>query len=171
MLNREQIKEFIEKEKLIEDFIDLDVQLAPNGFDLTIEKIFKFVSAGTLDFSNSERIVSEVEEIFPKQRVPEDKYGWWKLESGVYKVKTNEILNLPKNLIGMAFSRSSLLRMGCFIETGVWDAGFSGKSEFILMVSNHNGIYLKHNARVAQLLFVEITETKEGYNGIYKNLQ
>jgi dUTP pyrophosphatase len=68
----------------------------------------------------------------------------------------------------MAFPRSSLLRMGAFTQTGVWDAGFKGASEFILIVQNPAGLKLKQNARVVQLVFTKINETAQGYNGIYQ---
>lgn len=170
MLNREQIKNLIRRKKLIENFIDLDVQLTPNGFDLTVEKIFGFEAAGALDFSNSERIVPAGKEIKPKKKKALDKYGWWNLKKGVYKIKTNEIINLSRNLMAIAFSRSSVLRMGAFTQTGVWDAGFSGKSEFLLVVGNPKGIRIKQNARVAQIVFEKIRMVKMGYEGVYKKL-
>lgn len=170
MLNGEQIKNLIEKRKLIENFIDLDVQLTPNGFDLTVEKIFGFEAAGALDFSNSERVVPAGKEIKPKKKSQKDKYGWWNLRQGVYKIRTNERINLPKDLIAIAFSRSSLLRMGTFVQVGVWDAGFEGKSEFLLAVENPKGIRIKQNARILQIIFEKIKVVKKGYEGIYKKL-
>lgn len=180
MLNREQIKNLIKKRKLIENFPNLDIQLTPNGFDLTIEKIFKFTSPGALDFSNSERVIPVGKEIRPQKQHSKDKpptqkvggkYGWWNLKRGAYKIRTNEKVNLPKNLAGISFPRSSLLRMGVHTKTGVWDAGFEGKAEFILVVENPKGVRIKQNARIAQLIFLKISETKHGYNGIHKNLK
>ncbi len=59
--------------------------------------------------------------------------------------------------------------MGAFTQTGVWDAGFKGKTEFILVVENPEGIKLKQNARVTQVIFLKITEAEQGYQGIYQN--
>lgn len=170
MLNREEIRDLINKKKLIDCFIDLETQLTPDGFDLTVEKIFSFKSEGSLDFSNKERILSKEEELKTIKKNKKEQYGWWNLKGGVYKIRTNEIVNLPKNLTGLSFPRSSLLRMGCFVHTGVWDAGFNGKGEFILSVGI-NGLKIKQNARVAQLVFFKMKETKTGYSGIYKNLK
>ncbi|UCG34620.1 MAG: deoxyuridine 5'-triphosphate nucleotidohydrolase [Candidatus Omnitrophota bacterium] len=170
MINKAEIKELIDKNNLVEDYIDLDAQLTPNGFDLTVEKIFKFSGAGSLDFSNRERQLPETEENTPQKSKPEDKYGWWQLPKGVYKVRTNETVNIPNNLVALAFSRTSLLRMGAFTQNGVWDAGFKGKSEFVLVVYNPCGIKIKQNARVIQLVFLRVEET-EKYKGIYNNLK
>jgi len=166
MLNQKQIRNLIEKNKLIENYVNLGYQLTPNGFDLTVGKIFRFKTEGSLDFSNKQRKLSEVEEILPKKENPEDKFGWWDLSPGAYKIRTNERLNLPLDIIGIGFSRSSLLRMGAYTISGVWDAGFSGESEFILKVENP--IKIKQNARIIQLIFIKISKTDRGYNGIYQ---
>ena len=168
MLNREEIKRLIEKNNLVSNYRDLDTQLTPNGFDLTAAKIYEFSGSGALDFSNKERKIPPSQELVPQKEKPEDKFGWWQLAPGIYKVVTNEIVKLPLDLIGVAFARSSLLRMGAFTQTGVWDAGFEGVSEFVIVVGNPLGMKLKQNARVAQLLFTKITETETGYNGIYQ---
>lgn len=166
MLNRKQIKELIDKHDLFENYINLEQQLQPNGFDMTVDKIYRFKSNGQLDFSNSERIITDCEEIKPIKENEDDEYGWWNLEPGCYKIKINEKINLPKNLISLAFSRTSLLRNGASTEHAVWDAGYSGKSEFLLNVNNEDGIKIKENARIAQMVFIPIDEVDEGYRGI-----
>ena len=168
MLNRQEIEKLIKEKALISNHIDLETQLTPNGLDLTVSSIFEFDSAGRLDFSNKERKVPQGKEINPKKENPQDKFGWWSLKKGAYKIRTNEIVTLPNDLIAIAFSRTSLLRMGAFTQHGVWDAGFKGAGEFVLVVENPNGIQLKQNARVAQLIFTKINETSRGYEGIYK---
>ncbi len=170
MLNKKQIKKLIEEKNLIENYADLEKQLTPNGFDFSVEKIFNIKGKGKLDFSNSERVIPKTEEIKPLKKNKEDKYGWWFLEKGAYKIRTNEIINLPNNLTAISFPRSSLLRMGVFTQHGVWDAGFEGKSEFILIVENKEGIEIKENARINQLIFIPIDES-EAYDGIYKNIK
>jgi dUTP pyrophosphatase len=169
MLNREEIKRLIAENGLVSGCIDLDTQLTPNGIDLTISQVWRFAGPGALDFSNKERVLPEYERIEPQKKKENDTHGWWHLAQGAYKVVTNETVNLPRDLIGIAFPRSSLLRMGMFTQTGVWDAGFQGRSEFILLVENPAGARVKQNARVVQLMFTRITETERGYDGKYQN--
>ena len=170
MLNKQQIKKLIEENKLIENYIDLETQLTPNGFDLTAAEIYNFDNAGAVDFSNKERVMCEFTKIEPVKNDEQDKFGWWQLKQGAYKVKTNEVVNMPNNLIATASTRTTLLRMGAHTAHGIWDAGFRGKSEFLLIVENPLGILIKQNARVAQLMFLPAQET-ESYEGIYKNLK
>lgn len=169
MLNREELTKLINDKKLVENFIDLPTQLTPNGIDITLASVYEFDSQGALDFSSKERKIPACKEILPSKNNPDDQYGWWNLPKGAYKVKTNETVNLPNDLIGLAFTRTSLLRMGVFTEHGVWDAGYKGKAEFMLIVNNPFGVRLKENARIVQLIFTRINETALGYQGIYQN--
>ncbi len=170
MLNKSQILHLLQTSKLIENYLDLETQLTPNGFDVSAGEIFRFESAGSLDFSNKERFVPDCKPEPAAKERESDRFGWWKLTRGAYKVRTNESIHLPTNLTALAFTRTSLLRMGAFTQHGVWDAGFSGKGEFILVVENPLGLKLKQNARVAQLVFFPVEET-ERYNGIFNHVR
>ena len=152
-------KAWIVKHKLIEGL--KDIQLQPAGVDLTLWKAFKYTSAGRIDFDNKERKISETEEI------PFDKDGWIFLTKGAYKVRFNEYVKIPRNAVAFAFPRTSLLRSGATIENGLWDPGYEGRSECMLLVMNEKGIYLKKNARIAQLVFALLPEETEEYKGIY----
>jgi len=165
MLNKHELKQLIREEGLIQNYIDLDTQLTPQGFDLTVGEIHEYKEKGKLDFSNSEREIPESEKLRPETEKGDD-YGWWHLEKGVYKVVMNEKVDIPNNLTALAFPRSSLLRMGCSIENAVWDAGYTGTGSFMLVVENPEGVDIKENARVNQLVFLEVEET-EGYTGRY----
>lgn len=162
-----QLREAIEEENLIQDYIDLETQLTPQGFDLTAGEIYRFKGHGSLDFSNSEREIPETEKVEPVKKDEEDDYGWWQLEPGAYKVVMNETVDIPEHLTAFAYPRSSLLRMGCSIENAVWDAGYTGTGSFLLVVENDQGVDIKQNARVNQLVFHRIDETEDGYSGRY----
>jgi dUTP pyrophosphatase len=169
LLNRQEIEELIKEKGLITEYLNLDIQLTPNGFDLTAAGVSEFVSCGALDFSNKERVIPQTKDVYLRKKSPQDKFGWWHLKKGTYKIRTNEAFNLPNDLTVIAYPRSSLLRMGAFTQTAVWDAGFKGKSEFILTVSNSKGIKLKQNARITQAVFIKINKTEQGYQGIYQD--
>ena len=160
ILNKEEIKNRIMENGLVENFVDLDKQLTPNGLDLTVDTIFEFLGCGSIDFDNTDRKT-------PKTKALEWCDEWISLQKGFYKIMANESINMPLDLIGIARPRSSLARMGATVDTGVWDAGFKGRSEFLLIVGNKKGIRMKKNARIVQLIFNRIKGVKEGYKGIY----
>jgi len=94
----EEIKKMIDKDQLVENHINAGKQVTENGFDVTLLSVESFASKGAVDFSNNERVLSETHLVKPEKQKPDDKYGWWDLKPGAYKVKTNEIFNMPNNL-------------------------------------------------------------------------
>ena len=139
-----------------------DSQFQPAGVDVTLNKILKFSSHGQIDFDNSQRKISEVEEL------PfED--GWVTIPTGSYKVIFNEYVKIPQDAAALCFPRSSLLRSGITLECAVWDPGYEGRSEALLIVSNPHGAKLKKDAKIGQLVFVKLSESaKDSYEGVYK---
>lgn len=146
---------------LVEDMIDPDTQIQVNGCELTVDRVYEFMGRGSIAFDNSERVLSECGELTFDD-------GWIDLPAGSYKIVSNEIVHIPKDMIAIARPRSSLLRCGASVETAVWDAGYEGRSECLLVVFNERGFRLKRNARVVQLLFMRLESGTEGYDGIYQ---
>jgi len=147
---------------LVEGCLDLASQLQPNGIDVTIREVFSLHSSGTIAIENTNRQLSSLSSLeFSSQ-------GYIDLASGSYLITLNEIVNLPTNVMALARPRSSLLRCGVTIETAVWDAGYSGRSQSLLVVHNPAGFRLQKNARVLQLVFFRLTSDTEAYQGKYQ---
>ncbi len=150
----------------ISQYVDKDKQMQQAGFDLTLKKVFRFKSPGKVDFSNEERRLADVEEM------PFNEEGWLFLLQGSYKVVFNEYFKLPKHVAGFAFTRTTLLRSGVSLHFGVWDPGFEGMAEALMVVHNPQGFYVKRNARIAQIVFFLLEkEAEQGYEGAYKGLR
>lgn len=138
------------------------LQFQPAGIDLTLKEVFQFTTPGKIDFDNAQRELSQTR----KLEFPAD--GWLHLSPGSYKIIYNEIVKIPTDCCGFGFTRSSLLRCGAAIECALWDPGYEGRSESLLVVSNPNGIKLKKDSRVLQLAFIKlVSEAKNTYSGKY----
>ncbi len=98
-----------------------------------------------------------------------DGLGFIHLAPGIYSVTFNEVVHLPENIMALATPRSSLLRCGVTVNTAVWDAGYSGRSQSLLVVYNPQGFKLQRNARIIQLVFFRLQNQAEGYKGTYQN--
>jgi dUTP pyrophosphatase len=163
VLSRSEIRRLLEsKPPLVEDLIDLEQQLQPNGIDLTLRDIALLQSAGVIAVDNSQRQISELAPLVF------DGLGYIDLVPGIYLVTYNEIVHLPESITALAAPRSSLLRCGVTIETAVWDAGYSGRSQSLMVVYNSQGIRLQRNARIVQLIFFKLTQKTRGYRGKYQ---
>lgn len=163
MLNSREIRRLIKTSQLIEGYIDLEKQLQPSGFDLSIGEVHAYASGGSADFSNRERRIASTTPLQP------DGDSWYELPQGCYLIVYNELVNMPFNLVAFAWTRSTLLRNGAVVETAVWDPGYKGRSSSLLVVHNPRGIRLKRNTRVAQLIFFGTDEVEKGYSGIYQH--
>lgn len=163
VLKDNDIRRLIDQDPpLAEEYIDLDTQVQANGFELTLREVAVIQSAGRIAFDNSQRVISEVSPLVF------DGLGDIELIPGTYLITYNEVVHLPKNIMALGRPRSSLLRCGVTIGTAVWDAGYEGRSQSLLVVYNPRGIKLQKNARIMQLIFMEMTGESEGYNGIYQ---
>ena len=165
MLSHDELVSLINKKPpLVEQMLDPDIQVQPNGVELTLQRAEEHRGSGAIAFDNSERKLPET------KNLDFDREGWLNLPQGSYKIVFNEIVNIPKNIAAIAKPRSSLLRCGVTVETAVWDAGYSGRSESLLVVYNKNGFKVKKNARILQLLFFKLgEEVRHGYSGVYQN--
>ena len=163
VLSRKDILHLMEqKPPLMEGYISLEEQVQPNGIDLTLREIAMLQSAGTIGVSNSQRVISGLAPLVF------DGLGYVDLVPGAYIITYNEIVNLPKNVMALGAPRSSLTRCGVSVHTAVWDAGYSGRSQSLMVVHNHLGFRLQRNARIMQLVFLRLTKETEGYRGAYQ---
>jgi dUTP pyrophosphatase len=162
MLSSREIRELAERGELIEGYVDLDMQIQPCGFDLSLGSVEAFLEPGSVDFTNMERRLP------PTFALEPDSEGWFNLSMGSYLVVYNEVVKLPLNIAAMARPRSTLLRCGATLETALWDPGYRGRSSSLLVVHNPRGIRLKRGARIAQLIFFRVEGAGEGYRGIYQ---
>ncbi len=134
----------------------------PNGIDLSIDALWRFGGAGAL--GQVDRTLPEREEIaFGAD-------GWVALPLGTYGIRYAERVTLPSDCGRLVFPRSSLPRMGVHVPTAVWDAGYAGRGEGLLIVNNPAGLRLQRHARIAQLIVFRLSEAAaRGYAGRYQH--
>jgi len=161
ILSKPEIHRLLKKTPpLIEGYISLEEQLQPNGIDLTLREIALLQSSGRVTVQ--QRLLPELAPLVF------DGMGFIDLVPGAYIITYNEIVHLPRNIMALARPRSSLLRCGVNVGTAVWDAGYSGRSQSLMVVYNPQGFRLQRNARIIQLIFFKLSQKTEGYKGIYQ---
>ncbi|MFA6490044.1 MAG: deoxyuridine 5'-triphosphate nucleotidohydrolase [Candidatus Micrarchaeia archaeon] len=147
--------------KLVEQLLH-ESQAQPAGIDMTLREVQELSDAGEIDFDNSKRRISGGRKL-------EFEGGKLHLKPGCYKIIYNEYVNIPIDCAAFGFPRSSVLRCGADVRCAVWDPGYHGRSESLLVVHNPHGITLHEKAKVMQLVFVKLEAAAEkGYDGRYK---
>jgi dUTP pyrophosphatase len=164
VLTKENILELLKiNPPLIAEAVNIEEQLQPNGIDLTVREVSSFSSRGNLTEANDGRVLSKAAPLIF------DNHGGVDLMPGAYLVTFNEIVNLPNDVMALARPRSSLNRCGVSIHSAVWDAGYSGRSQSLLVVYNRHGFRLHKNARVLQLVFFHLDRSvTRGYSGRFQ---
>lgn len=135
------------------------------GYDLTIERITQ-ISNGI--------ILKDESKIMPYKEVESDVYmiepdkekECWILAPGVYSLTFEQGIKLDTKHTAFIIHRSSILRAGCFITSGVFDPGFEcdkiGATLFVV-----SPITIEKGARIAQILIHENYES-EAYDGQFQ---
>ena len=164
VLSREDILKRLEAiPPLVENLCDVGRQLQPNGIDLTLREIAMFSSPGSLGSASEERVLSVTSPLVF------DGLGRLDLPPGCYVITYNEVVNIPANVMALARPRSSLLRCGVSVHNAVWDAGYSGRSQSLMVVYNQHGFRLHRNARVVQMVFFCLSsDVAQGYDGMFQ---
>jgi dUTP pyrophosphatase len=145
---------------LVEAYQSLEEQLQPNGFDLTLREVSQLASPGSMGRDPEQRELSEV------RGLDFNEEGWLQLFPGPYLITFNEIIALPLDLIALGRPRSSLLRSGVSVHTAVWDAGYRGRSQALLVAHHPLGYRVQQGARLLQLVFFRLARpVGQGYQG------
>jgi dUTP pyrophosphatase len=164
VLSKIEIKQFLEqKPPLVEGYLNLSQQLQPNGFDLTLRDIAMFQNWGQIGGDNIERRLPDLAPLmFGMDRFID-------VIPGSYLITYNEVVHLPNTIMALGKPRSSVLRCGVNIGTAVWDAGYNGRSQSLMVVYNTQGFRVQKNARMMQLVFFRLSSETDGYSGTYQN--
>lgn len=136
-------------------------QIQPASIDIRIGNTYSILEDSPFG------IISLDKEIKYKQ-ITTDKYL---LLPGQFVLATTmEYFELPDNLTAFVEGRSSLGRMGLFIQNAGWvDPGFKGEITLELFNANRCAIELNVGRRVGQLVFAQLDDNaRNPYRGKYQ---
>ncbi|MFP3080608.1 MAG: deoxyuridine 5'-triphosphate nucleotidohydrolase [Acidilobus sp.] len=137
-----------------------DEQVQPAGVDIRLGEVMEFLNDGELR-ATSKRL--------PDVRSVRPVNGLYRLQPGAYKVRFLDVVSVPPDAVGICYPRSTLLRMGITISCAVWDPGYMGRGEALMIVANPHGAVIEQGARVAQMVFIRLESRPSSlYSGSYQ---
>ncbi len=164
ILNDRTIREYIQQEKLIIDPLE-ENQIQPSSVDLRLGDEF-------LIYPDSIEVLDVKDESLNTklQMVKVDETGFIIQPKHFILATTVEYIKLSDNLTAFVEGRSSLGRLGLFIENAGWvDAGFEGNITLEFYNANTRPIKIYPNMRICQLVFAEMKGKAENpYRGKYQ---
>lgn len=160
ILSDKTLTKMLEEKTLVVEPIEKE-QIQPASIDIRLGNTFSIVedtSTGIINLENEikyKTITSDSYILLPNQFV---------------LATTMEYFDLPDDLTAFVEGRSSLGRMGLFIQNAGWvDPGFKGEITLELYNANRCAIELKAGRRVGQLVFAKMDQTAlNPYNGKYQ---
>lgn len=160
ILSDKTLLKMVEEKSLIIEPIEIE-QIQPASVDIRLGNTFSVVEDSSTGIINLE-----------------DEIKYKTIESSTYILLPNqfvlattmEYFKLPNDLTAFVEGRSSLGRMGLFIQNAGWvDPGFEGEITLELYNANRCAIELKAGRRIGQLVFAKMDETAlNPYNGKYQ---
>lgn len=160
VLSDGKIIELIEKEILQVSPLEQS-QIQPASIDVRLGDTFSIVE----DLASG---IITLEDEIKYKTIKTDTYV---LLPGQFVLATTmEYFKLPNNVTAFVEGRSSLGRMGLFIQNAGWvDPGFEGEITLELFNANRCAIKLKSGRRIGQLVFAEMDSPAiYPYNGKYQ---
>lgn len=160
ILSDRNIKEYLAQKKLVIDPLD-DNQIQPASVDLRLGNHFLKLNENSF---SAMTMTDEIEYISIKSDeiiIPSNSF---------LLATTREYIELPNDLTAFVEGRSSIGRMGLFIQNAGWvDPGFKGEITLELYNANRLPIKLISGRRICQLVFAQMNSEAENiYNGKYQ---
>lgn len=137
-----------------------------HALDIRIDKVYRIVGGffipekGKTSQSKKEEMLPVVEPALPMREI-------FSLTPGVYAFDAVQSVEMAEGEAGWLVPRSSLTRNGVDVRSALYDAGYKGGVNGIIVVHNPHGCSIERNARIAQFVIVK-AETAKLYDGQYQ---
>ena len=144
------------------ELLDIEEQVQPNGVDLRLNKIYSVQGQIQVPHKGKVKHDLNVQEVRPKE-------NWYQLKpaAGVlFYIDFVEEVNVPAGWCATLITRSSLVRSGVDVMSGLWDSGFTGTLGACLRLQT--AVDIEWGARICQILFHEAKFNGQLYDGRYQ---
>ncbi|MGE5329870.1 MAG: dCTP deaminase [Deltaproteobacteria bacterium] len=160
ILSDKTINELLNSGELIVEPITSE-QVQPASIDIRLGKNFLKVDENNIECMNMSTPIKYVEFEADEVIIPPHSF---------LLATTMEYIKLPNNLTAFVEGRSSIGRMGLFIQNAGWvDPGFEGEITLELYNANRLPIKLQAGRRICQLVIARMDQTAQNpYVGKYQ---
>ena len=158
------------KNNLIKLFPDFAEDVAENGIDLRVGKIYKisdFLIRGSV---NDKKMLPDMEEVELNNDFPRKLSDVYILNNeDYYIVEIDRPIHIPDGYCQIYKIRSTFARCGLQLISAVGDNDFNGTLRLGLKNLTNSNIYIGKNERIIQALTIKNDGTASSYDGDYQN--
>jgi len=160
-----KLLELVKKKGLVEDLCEREITNPEGtGFDLRVKEFYRISGHGFLGIT--ERETCQIEKI---AEFDEKNPSRITLNPGdFYLVTTVEKVNLPKDLVGFLKPRSTLHRMGLYLQTTQIAPGYHGELTLALKNLGDATVDMELGSRIVHVMFSQVDGETNLYRGQWK---
>lgn len=153
----------VKEKKLVENLSERELTNPEGaGFDIRLGEVFGLIENKGNFLGIADRKTPEAKSL-AKFKEGKEKFFSFK-KSKYYLIKTIENVNLPKDIAGHIYTRSTLFRSGLLLEVTQIAPGYCGELTFGLLNAGNIDIKIALGARIAHVQF----ERVEGGGSLYR---
>jgi deoxycytidine triphosphate deaminase len=162
ILGIKELHRLVDEIKLVENLCEREMNNPEGaGFDLRLGEVFEIEGDGYLGVE--ERNTPESKSV---AKYEEKKVNSFVFEPGkYYLIKTIERVNLPVDISGIIFSRTTMFRSGLALHNGIAQPGYCGELTFGICNLGKSNIKIDLGARVAHITFHQVLGEGNQYRG------
>lgn len=138
-----------------------------NSIDLTVRNVYQ-IDGGVTILKNGHRVIPPYRKIEPEFAIQGAHRVFKFLPQHLYQVEFDQTIQMPRNVMGLTFPRSTMSKSGANCETGLFDSGYQGGIGMTVGVKFES--YFEEGAAIAQIAFFRADSNKL-YDGYYTNDQ
>ncbi|MFH1233598.1 MAG: hypothetical protein V1649_03030 [Patescibacteria group bacterium] len=169
ILGIQKLHQLVKEIKLVENLCDREINNPEGaGFDLRFGEVYELEGDGFLGVE--ERNTPKINLLAKYDSNKNEKDNFFIFQpSQYYLIKTIEKVNLPTNLSGIIFPRTTIFRSGLGLFNGIVQPGYFGELTFGICNLGPSAIKISFGARVAHITFHEIIGEGNQYRGQWQN--
>lgn len=166
ILGIKELHKLVDEQKLVENLCDREINNPEGaGFDLRLGEVYELSDQGGF-LGVEERQTPGIKLLakYDSEKIDDDNF--FIFEPGkYYLVKTIEKVNLPVNLSGIIFPRTTMFRSGLGLFNGIVQPGYCGELTFGVCNLGQSKIKISFGARVVHITFHEVLGEGNQYRG------
>ncbi len=175
ILGIKELHKLVKEINLVEGLCDREMNSPEGaGFDLRLGEIYELEGDGFLGVEERKtpdiKLVAKAKAACPAGEeisgVADETEDSFVFEPGkYYLIKTMEKVNLPTNVSGIIFPRTTMFRSGLGLFNGVVQPGYKGELTFGVCNLGKSNIKISFGARVVHITFHEVLGEGNQYRG------
>ncbi len=166
ILGIKELHKLVSENKLVENLCEREMNNPEGaGFDLRLGEVYELLGQDGF-LGVKERQTPEIKLLAKYDSDKIDGSNFFIFEPGkYYLVKTIEKVNLPVNLSGIIFPRTTMFRSGLGLFNGIVQPGYSGELTFGVCNLGKSNIKISFGARIVHITFHEVLGEGNQYRG------